>query len=324
MSIALKKKDLIYFYAIQGYAATKIKDFKDIACSKAYVSKIINQHIKNGYLIEIKERNEKGQLRSKKPKLYGKTNKAYPSKLTNFTSRALTTPTEQPRLNLVTTMYVIKEPLATQPENDKEEKITVHSWIGANNVKFIDVKKIFDIGRITIRVVNEKRLIVFMPEFFRDPTDLRHSKQILFGKAQEYCTWFCRKYGCRVGLPELYEGDPHIAIGERDPFLMELSSKYGMIKLIDHEGNTIDWWDSSKGYFEFETRLEKQAEIKAFMPVIVENLQDRVFKLQSEIESLCMLIEGFETKIERLIDSTERLNRLFINEEIEDTYEGYA
>ena len=44
----LKRKDRIYYYLIRGYAPVKIA--KLTKCSKAYVSKITHQLIKNNYI----------------------------------------------------------------------------------------------------------------------------------------------------------------------------------------------------------------------------------------------------------------------------------
>lgn len=297
------KKDLIYYYLIQGYPATKIKGFTDIKCDKSYVSKIIKMFKKQGYIIEVFEKNEKGKLRPTKPKLYQKGKRDYPTKFTKSTSRSLNPKfNEHPRLNLVVLYFkVFKEP--KNPDFLVEKG---HSWT-INNTTYVDVKHVFDVGRVTFRLINNKSLIVFMPEHMVSSGELRHLKDKLYTRAIECSNWFQKKTGCKLGLPEIHQ-DYHIAIAEHDPFLSEMCSQYGIVKIVDENNREICWWDRSKGYLEFETRDERIAEIKAFNPVIVSNLQDRVWMLQGQVESMLMLFDGLVDKIDRLQSSINSLN----------------
>lgn len=284
------KKDLIYHYLIQGYPACKIKEFKDINCTKGYISQVVRQLVSKGYIQEVLEKTPSGKLLHKKPKLYSKTHKQYPSKFSDLTSRVSVDHVEQPRLNLICLYYhVVSKP---------KKEVMGHSWT-INNTRYVDVKHVFPEGRVTFRIINEGTLVVFMPEVVVRVEDLRHTRQRLFVKAQEYANWFQKTFGCSLGLPEIRQ-DYHIAVGERDPFLMELCKDYGLVKVLDEKDNVLFWWDRSKGFLEFETKSEKIAENRVLMPLVVENLQDRVFLLTSEVEALSMVFEGFEEKIRRV------------------------
>ena len=285
------KKDKIYYYVIEHIPASRIAIYLKV--TKAYVSQVIKELIKEGYIAEILYHNK-----SSKPKLYDKTTKPYPTKLSELTTSSQFA-LQQPRIHLNIVKWSITQPLKIMPTTAISEGIEVNLFKGANDVVFIDIRKIFDVGRVLFRICNNKTLLLFMPGFETDPLNYRHTKQILINKAKDLANWFTKIYACKLGEMCLTI-DPEIATTETDPFLKEMSTKYGMIKLVDFSGNVIDWWDASKGVFEFETRQERQAEIRAFMPTIIENLQDRLHLLQNEVSAQSMVIEGYESKFNEL------------------------
>lgn len=289
----LKRKDKIYYYLIRGYAP--VKTAKLTKCSKPYVSKITKQLIKNGYIYEVFK---DGQ--ATKPKLYSKTDKTYPTKLTSYPSGTQISLKEQPRLNMIAMKFDILEP----PKKEVPGKQFV-----AGNTVFVDYSKLFKEGAVTFRLISDKILVVFMPETIVSPDSIRHTKQLLYKRITRYSNWFQKRFHCKLGDSSLYQ-DYHIAIHESDPFLSEMARKYGMLKVSDSSGNVIAWWDFSKGPCEFETRDEKIAENRVFAPIISMNLQDRVYYLESEIEAQKLVIEALNTKfddIERLIKEVKEI-----------------
>jgi len=299
------KKDYIYYHLISGYPASKIKDFKEIKCSSSYISKVIKQFISHRYIKEIYEKNERGQKRPTKPKLYGRGRKQYPAKLTNLTSGSLMVPskkpeikpTEQPRLNLICVYYKVLE--------KPSQIVRGHSFM-VNNTKYIDTKKYFEFGRVNFRLINEKALRIFMPSTYVDANNLRDTKLLLYGLAKDCSNWYQKRFGVKLGDPEIRQ-DYEIAIAENDPFLSELSQKYGMIKLVDENNDVIMWWDKSKGYLEGETTKERIAENKVLGPIKIGNIEDRVYHMQQQIEALNMTFEGLEGKIGSLAMSMDKL-----------------
>lgn len=291
----MKKKDKIYHYIIQKYAPSKIA--KLLKCSKPYVSKIIKQLINEGYIVEVFKKDGS----CTKPKIYDKTSKSYPSKLTDYSSGINIRPIEQPRLNLIALKFSILDP----PKKNIPGK-----HYTAGNTNFITYSKLFVEGRVTFKVISDKILVVFMPETIVSPEQIRHTKHALYDLALSYSNWFEKTFICKLGDGSLYQ-DYHIAIHESDPYLVEMSKKYGMLKVIDSKGNVIAWWDFSKGPSEFETRDEKIAENKVFGPVISMNLQDRVYHLESEIAALNLAIEAFEATLHDMARKINRINDMF-------------
>lgn len=281
----------IYKYAIQGYPQSKIASFLRI--DKAYVNRVIKELIREGYIKPVCE--------NTKPIIYEATNKLYPvdEKLTKSTSGGLS-----PRLNLIVLKYRILKP--------PEVKVDGKEWV-ANNTRFVDHRELFDEGYVTFRIINDKVLVVFMPEQIVDAVHIRHTRQLLYEKAQDYANWFQKTYRCQLGLPEIYQ-DYHIAFLEKDPFLNQMVQKYGMVKLVDCENRVIAWYDQSKGSPEFETRDERIAEIKAFLPVVVANLEDRLFDFENRLSALEMLFSSVKDDIgvlsERIENSVRKLDAL--------------
>lgn len=285
---------MIYRYLIHGYYAQEIKDFKDIKCSKAYVSQCTKEFLKMG-CIEIIDRY---------PRRYSKGDHVYPGKLSNLTLGVQDF--EQPHIHLNIIKFDILGPLKIDPAN--EDGVVVDSWT-ANNTNFVQISRMVDIGRINYRICNGKTLMIFTPGFFHDPANFRHYRSILLQKTEGYANWFSKTYGCKLGNMELCN-DSDISIMEKDPFLQDMTQKYGLVKLVDHDGKTIMWWDQSKGFPEFETKKEDIAEIKAFMPLVTKNLQDRVCYLQQEVSAQGMVIEGLLSKIDNINNHLDQIKDL--------------
>ena len=102
--------------------------------------------------------------------------------------------------------------------------------------------------------------------------------------AEKYADWFAQEFNCVLGESSTYQ-NYEIAVAENDPFLSEMAKKHGLLKIIDSSGTVLSWYDFSKGYCEFETTNENLAEIKAFMPLIVNDLNNRVLSLTGEVEA---------------------------------------
>lgn len=288
------KKDRIYQYLINGYYAEEIKDFKDIKCTKGYLSQVIKDFLKKDYI----------KLIDKYPKRYGESLVPYPRMFSDFTSGLSKDPLEQPRIHLNIIKYKILEKPKLELKNEKNIKI--QTWEN-NNTKYIQLSRITDIGTVHFRLCNYKTLILYTPGFFTEPINFRQTKIMLVQKAEELANWFTKTYACKLGEMQIATKSD-IAIGEADPYMQDMNQKYGAVKLVDHTGKVIYWWDNSKDYFEFETRKEDIAEIKVFMPLIVKNLQDRVFNIQQQLEAQNMVIESFELKIQKL---REQQNKFF-------------
>lgn len=286
MNTVNKKKDLIYHYAIQGYYASEIRSFKDIDCVKSYVSKILNQLEIEGYIEPIKKTYKK----QKKFVRYRKTEKIYPVKFTKSVSGGSNFAIERPRLNMIS----VKFEFIKFPKN----RIDGKSFF-LNKTRIIDYKHVFPDETINFRLIGNKWLVVFIPEHLVSADHFRNTKDYLYKRANKYAYWFMDYFDCVVGDPSIYQ-DFEIAVKENDPYLSELARKHGMLKLVDSNNNVVSWYDFSKGYCEFESRNEDIAEIKAFMPMIVSDLQSRVLSMQNDIESHNSILDYLNNRINDL------------------------
>jgi len=309
MTKQIKKKDLIYHYAIQGYYANEIKSFKDINCNKSYVSKILNQLINEGFIEPI----IKTYKKQKKFVRYRKTSKIYPVKFTKSVSRAepkTLTPVnlfasnshiEKPRLNLISIKFSIVKYPKTKIEGN-------HFFL--NKTPIVDYKHVFPECTINFRLIGNKWLVVFLPEHIVSADHFRNTRDYLYKMAYKYANWFMDYFNCVVKEPSIYQ-DYEIAVEEKDPYLSELAKKHGMLKIIDSKGDVISWYDFSKGYCEFETKDENLAEIKAFMPIIVKDLENRVYHIESEIASFSMALDSLESLIRDTVVKVDNIHKLF-------------
>jgi len=291
-----RKKDLIYHYAVNHYYANEIKDFKDINCSKAYVSKVLKQLVKEGYIEPIK----KSYKKQNKFVRYRKTDKIYSVKLTKSMSGASKTKIIGPRLNLLSIKYDFK--------SLPKKKVPGHSYL-LNNTKIIDYKHSFDEDLINFRVIGDKWLVVFMPEHLVSADHFRHTRNYLYSKAEKYADWFMEYFDCVLGEPSTYQ-DYEIAVEDKDPFLSDFAKKHGMLKIINAQGQVVSWYDFSKGYLEFETKDEDLAEIKAFMPMIVADLQNRVLGMQQDIDRHDSLLNVLNEKIDKVDNILQEMKGL--------------
>lgn len=291
------KKDWIYYYVIHGCYANEIKDFKDIKCSKVYVHKILKQLVIDGYINPIK----KSYKSQKKFVRYRKTDKIYPVKLTEYPSTTSDSFITKPRLNLIS----VKFPLLKQPETLPDGH---RFWLG--DTPMLDYKHVFDDTTVNFRLISDKWLVVFMPEHLVSADHFRHTKEYLYKRAYRYAEWFMETFNCHVGESSVYQ-DYEIAVREEDPFLGEMAKKHGQIKIINHRGDVLGWYDFSKGYCEFETTDEDLAEIKAFMPLIVKDLQNRVLSIHGEIEAHSMVLEGLQSKMGEIGDLLKQTQKSF-------------
>jgi len=298
------KKERIYHYLIHGYYAAQIKDFKDIKCSKGYVSQVIKELLQSGYI----------KLIDRYPRRFSKTSRVYGRMFSNCTPGVSNSEFEQPRIHL----NVVKFELLKPPDLDiiDEEGIVVNRW-NANNSSFVEVSRFVDIGKIVYRLCNDKTLVVLTPGFFHDPENFRHYRRILLEKTEKYAAWFCKKYHCRIGEMVICR-DSDIANTETDPYLNEMVLKYGMVKLVDQDGHTVYWWDQSKGSPEFETNHEDLAEIRVFMPLIVKTLEDRVHTLSSEVAAQGMLIESLMAKLDVIQDLIAEVKQDISGEKVDN------
>jgi len=278
----LPTKYKIYSYAIQGYSQDTIARFVHV--TPPYVCKIIKAFIKDRYLKEVFNKTDINGVivyKKTKPKMYAPTDKIYTiyDKLTKSTSGA-STPygkvIDDPRLNLICVQYEIIEL--------PKEEVPGHRWTN-NNTTYLDYKKEFDIGTVTFRIINDIKLVLWLPEKVIDKKHIRGCSTKIYVEAQDYANWFQKHFRCKLGLPETYQ-DYHIAFQENDPLLCDYVAKHGIIKLIDSKGRVLTWWDQSKGYSEFETRDERIAEIRAFAHLKIMWLEDKIPVLENKIDAL--------------------------------------
>ena len=280
--VDLPTKYKIYSYAIQGYSQEKIARLVHV--TPPYVCKIIKAFIKDGYLKEVYNKTDiNGVIVNKKtkPKMYAPTDIVYTidDKLTNSTSGASNSYRkliDDPRLNLKCVQYAIIEL--------PKEEVPGHPYTN-NNTTYLDYKKDFDIGTVTFRIINDVKLVLWLPEKVIDKMHIRGCSTKIFTEAQDYANWFQKNFRCKLGLPETYQ-DYHIAFQENDPLLCDYVAKHGIIKLIDGEGRVIMWWDQSKGYSELETRDERIAETRAFAHLKIMWLEDKIPVLENKIDAL--------------------------------------
>jgi DNA-binding Lrp family transcriptional regulator len=284
----------IYLYAAKGYAQSDIAKFLKV--TPAFVCKVIKKLNELGYLKEIYNKiiiDGIEKLKKTKPILYSPTDMVYPlnTKLTNLTSGMLNNDLEnEPRLNLICVQYTIIEP-PTEP-------IPGHSYCN-NNTSYVDYKNEFECGKITFRIINNAKLVIWYPEKVIDKRHLREITNKIYSEIQPYANWFQKRFHCRLGLPEIYQ-DYHIAFQEKDPLIREYIEKYGILKIIDVDGRVIGWWDKSKGYNEFETRDERIAEAKIFAPYKIIWLEDKIRNIENDLEEKIKII--FEEKIGPIIE----------------------
>jgi hypothetical protein len=274
----------------------KILELLDAGLSPGKVAKLLHLDVNRQYVYRVFSEYKKSRV------LIYKSNGVKSDKITPGPSPQISQQ-EQPRLNLIVLIYDILSPFKHPPEGK--------TWV-INGTTFTDVKRMTRIGNVLFRIINEKRLQVFIPEMAVKREDLRHTKDVLYQVAQTAVMDFCRLTGCEVGLP-LIGQMPHIAVMENDPYLCELTKQYGVLKLVDNEGKTIAWWDRSKGPPEFETRDEGIAEMKAFAPEILRNLQDRMFLMGQEQAALQMLVEGLlveDDRVKKLEEENEVIKKL--------------
>lgn len=317
----LSRKYKIYCYAIKGYAQSVIAVVLHV--TPAYVCKVIKELKKEGYLKEVfRKKTIKGDevYEKTKPILYDKTDKIYPisDKLTSFTSgmqKQHLEEIENPRLNLICVQYeIIKPPV---------KEISGHAWIN-NNTTYLDYKENFECGQVTFRIINGRKLVLWFPERTIDKRHIRGCTNKIYNEVQIYANWFQKQFGCRLGLPEVYQ-DYHIAFKEDDPLLCDLVKKHGILKIVDVEGRVIAWWDKSKKYTEYETQDERIAEAKAFGPLKIVLLEDKIDKLESTLSEKVVSI--FEEKVVPILDNKlssiieEQLSKFFDNPKPPDGFE---
>ena len=317
----LTTKDKIYYYARVGYAQSKIAILVKVKPSRVCV--VIRELKKEGYLEEKYDKIIKNGVtvkRKTKPILYGATDKIYPldSKLTFLTSgvqkdhRKLI---ENPRLNLKCLQYPFIKP--------PSKEVHGHAWTN-NNTTYLDYKKEFECGQVTFRIINDINLVIWVPEKVMDKRHIRGCTSKIYNEIQIYANWFQKEFECRLGLPEIYQ-DYHISFHEDDPLLCELVSKHGLIKIIDGDGSVIAWWDQSKGHPEFETRDERIAEARAFAPVKILWLEDKIVDLESTLSK--MVVSIIEEKLVPILDDKlssiieEKLSNFFDNSRPLDGFE---
>jgi len=222
---------------------------------------------------------------------------------------------EQPRFHLISVQYVITKKPSVEPKGN---------IYFMDSTRIIDVKRATAVGSVLFRFISDKKLVVMLPALSGCVDDFRSLKSRLYSYAQEQVNIICKEYDMRVGLPELYQ-DPHIAFMENDPYLQDMCKKYGMLKISDQDGNVLAWWDqSNKPEVEFETREERLAEIKTFMPMIVDNLQDRVFQIGQDVAAQGMVLESFEHKLKDIQSSVEELLKLIKHNSKPDEFKEVA
>jgi hypothetical protein len=164
-----------------------------------------------------------------------------------------------------------------------------------------------------------------------DKLHIRDCTSKIYAEAQFYANWFQKRFKCKLGPPEIYQ-DYHLAFQENDPLLCDYVANNGILKIVNGDGKVIMWYDRSKGYTECETHDERIAEAKAFAPLIIMNLEDRVYNLEKNIDSIVdekikkfekdivdKIVNDFDTRISAVIE--KRINMLFDNPRLPDTFD---
>jgi hypothetical protein len=104
-------------------------------------------------------------------------------------------------------------------------------WI-AKNTQFFQLRQIFDVGLVTIRLIKPKtgscRLVIWMPERYLSKEQLDDHTRILESYCQKVANWFMKTYHCQLGLPEVYN-KMHFGFVE-DPDFVHIAKKMNVSK----------------------------------------------------------------------------------------------
>ncbi len=164
------------------------------------------------------------------------------------------------------------------------------TWIKVwrnNGTTYKQFSKLFDIGNITIRLIEGKdrsQVVFFLPEKYLTKEELNRYDSVMWRYIDRVTNWFQKRYACSLGIPDLYQ-KPEFAIPE-DPETLFVGNRYNIT-------TEKSWIDCSEGTPEWETNDIEIAKAK------IES-GERILALEQKIDRIEKMIVSLDGKIDRL------------------------
>ena len=172
----------------------------------------------------------------------------------------------------------------------------VKTWTLPNGTQYFSRKELLDIGIVTFtRIVSDSsdQLLIFMPEKYMSPGELRDYENKLEAYTQRAANWFMKRYDCQLGLLELNQ-KPHFAFEESNE-IAAIAEKMNL--------SWDDFWiDNSEGHPEWETTDRDLAIAKAEAPKRILQLEQRVSTLEQDLNRIIGMMESLENKLDMLLN----------------------
>ncbi len=185
------------------------------------------------------------------------------------------------------------------------------SWRN-NGTVYHQFSKIFDIGQITIRLIEGKKssnVVFFLPEKYLTKEELEHFDRVMYRYVNQVSNWFQKRYGCKLGVPSVYQ-KPEFAIPE-DPETLFVGNRYNI-------HTETSWVDASEGTPEWETNDIEIAKAKI-------QSGERIISLEKKLEHMEKILVSLDSKIMSLDGKLENLLELFSRPGVVDPeLRGYA
>lgn len=159
-----------------------------------------------------------------------------------------------------------------------------------NGTRYFQMKRKFDIGPVTIRLIcgkNESKIVFWLPERFLNKDEIKKYEKLANRYIDRVSNWFQKRYACRLGIPKQYQ-KPHFAFPE-DPEILHLTKKY------DVEAMRA-WVDNSQGVPEWETNEIDVARAKIEGP-------ERLLTLEQKVGDLYKMVGSIDQKVDLLVNA---------------------
>jgi hypothetical protein len=163
-----------------------------------------------------------------------------------------------------------------------------------NGTTFKQLSKLFDIGNITIRLIEGKeksQVVFFLPEKYLTKAELDRYDRVMWRYIDRVTGWFQKRYACSLGIPDIYQ-KPEFAIPE-DPETLFIGNRYNL-------KTENSWVDCSEGTSEWETNDIEVARAKI-------GAGERILSLEAKLDHIEKMIVSFDTKITSLESKLDRL-----------------
>jgi hypothetical protein len=182
-----------------------------------------------------------------------------------------------------------------------------------NGTKYKQLSKLFDIGNITVRLIEGKeksQIVFFLPEKYLTRDELNRYDRVMWRYIDRVSNWFQKKYACGLGIPDIYQ-KPEFAIPE-DPETLFIGNRYN----IKTESS---WVDCSEGTPEWETNDIEIAKAKIESGERILSLEKKLDHIDKMIASFDNKIASLDCKLDRLFDLLSRPSR-----PMDPEWRGYA